>query len=46
MSHGTLAPGVAIMGPMFARIHSDHTSNGAISGGSSEPRLPVLLSFI
>jgi hypothetical protein len=31
---------------MFARIHSDHTSNGAISGGKSEPPLPVLPSLI
>src|SRR5215211_4222138 len=46
MSQGTLAPGVAVIGPMFARIHSAHTSNGAISGGTSEPRLPVLPSLI
>ncbi len=33
-------------GPMFARIHSAHASNGAIGNGVSEPRLGVLLSLI
>src|SRR5215204_5556944 len=46
MSHGTLAPGVAVIGPMLARIHSVHTSNGAIGVGVSEPPLPVLPSLI
>src|SRR5829696_1651232 len=46
MSQGTLAPGVAVIGPMFARIHSAHTSNGAIWDVASESRLPVLPSLI
>jgi hypothetical protein len=46
MSQGTLAPGVAVIGPMFARIHSDHTSNGAISDVTSEPWFTVLPSLI
>jgi hypothetical protein len=46
MSQGTLAPGVAVISPMFVRIHSDHTSNGAIWDGASEGWLPVLPSLI
>jgi hypothetical protein len=30
MSQGTLAPGVAVTAPMFARIHSVHRSKGAM----------------
>ncbi len=35
ISQGTLAPGVAVTAPMFARIHSVHASNGAIGAGVS-----------